>query len=97
LRVLEGHRVLHRQTVSAVASEDLQRKSDGKLHLLRALVTLDRDGTWRVATTDGQESHQLRSMAEANALLLLPDGSGAPKGASVDVLLLDPARLSESP
>src|SRR5664279_1135641 len=73
LRILGGHRSLHRPVVSAIAVHDLHRQRDGKLHLLRAQVTLDRQGTWLVNTTEGQESHHLRSMAEANALVLLPD------------------------
>jgi molybdopterin molybdotransferase len=93
LRILGGHRSLHRPVVRAVAHDDLRRHSDGKLHLLRALVTLERDGRWLVRTTGGQESHQLHAMAEANALLLLPDGDGVTAGEQVDVVLLDPGRL----
>jgi len=93
LRILGGHRSLHRPVVPAVAQHDLHRHSDGKLHLLRALVTLEPDGRWLVGTTGGQESHQLHAMAEANALLLLPDGDGVTAGGQVDVVLLDPGRL----
>ena len=93
LRILGGHRSLHRPVVPAVAQHDLHRHSDGKLHLLRALVTLEPDGRWLVGTTGGQESHQLHAMAEANALLLLPDGDGVTSGGQVDVVLLDPGRL----
>ena len=93
LRILGGHRSLHRPVVRAVAQHDLHRHSDGKLHLLRALVTLEPDGRWLVGTTGGQESHQLHAMAEANALLLLPDGDGVTAGGQVDVVLLDPGRL----
>ena len=93
LRILGGHRSLHRPVVPAVAQHDLHRHSDGKLHLLRALVTLEPDGRWLVGTTGGQESHQLHAMAEANALLLLADGDGVTAGGQVDVVLLDPGRL----
>jgi molybdenum cofactor synthesis domain-containing protein len=94
LRLLGGHRVLQRPVVSAITEVEIRHHDDGKLHLLRAQVTLDRDGTWRVRTNVGQESHQLHSMAEANALALLPDGTGARAGEPIDVLLIDPARLS---
>jgi molybdenum cofactor synthesis domain-containing protein len=94
LRLLSGQRVLHRPVVAATADEDLDRQADGKLHLLRAQVTLDHQGELHVRTTDGQASHQLKSMAEANALILLPDGDGARQGDRVDVLLIDADRLN---
>jgi molybdopterin molybdotransferase len=93
LRRLGGHRVLHRPIVSAMAETDLHREADGKLHLLRADVSLDGPSSWRVRTTGGQESHQLHSMSEANSLILLPDGTGVDAGEPVDVLLIDPDRL----
>jgi molybdopterin molybdotransferase len=93
LRILSGHHSLYRPIVSAIAAHDLSRHSDGKLHLLRAKVTLDGQGTWRVSTTEAQESHHLHAMAEANALVLLPDGTGVPEAGRVDVLLLDPQSL----
>jgi molybdopterin biosynthesis enzyme len=85
---------LHRPIVSAIADADLRREADGKLHLLRAHVSLDGPAPWRVRTTGGQESHQLHSMSEANALILLPDGTGTQAGEPIDVLLIDPDRLS---
>lgn len=94
LRLLGGHRILHRPVVTATAEVDLDRKPDGKLHLLRARVTLDSDGAWRVRAAKGQESHQLHAMAEANALILMPDGDGVRAGDEVGVLLIDPERLS---
>ncbi|MGP0029803.1 MAG: gephyrin-like molybdotransferase Glp [Acidimicrobiales bacterium] len=93
LRLLGGHRSPLRPVVRAVSEEALPRQRDGKLHLLRARVTVDPEGRWRVRAGRGQESHQLHAMAEANALLLLPDGEGAPAGAAVDVLLLEADRL----
>jgi molybdenum cofactor synthesis domain-containing protein len=93
LRLLAGHKVLHRPTLSAVAQDDVVRQPDGKLHLLRAWVTLDRGGVWRVSMAAGQESDQLHAMATANGLALLPDGRGVGAGDQVDVLLLDPDTL----
>ena len=89
IRALGGHRSLHRPVVRASTAHQLERQRDGKLHLLRARVNVDDHGDWRVSTTEGQESHQLRSMAEANALILLPDGLGVPEHGDVRVLLLD--------
>jgi molybdopterin molybdotransferase len=95
IRALSGHRSLHRPVVRASTAHPLERQRDGKLHLLRARVNVDDHGDWRVSTTDGQESHQLRSMAEANALILLPDGLGVPELGDVRVLLLDADSLDE--
>ena len=95
LRAIGGHRSLHRPVVTATMVHPLDRQRDGKLHLLRARLSLDSDGTWRARTTEGQESHQLRAMAEANALILLPDGTGVPEGDPVRVLMLDADRLEE--
>jgi molybdopterin molybdotransferase len=94
LRLMGGHRDLHRPVICASTEGDLNRSPDGKLHLLRGVVSLAQGGGFRVRTNDGQESHQLKSMAEANALILLPDGTGARCGESVDVLLLEPDRMS---
>jgi len=94
LRRLAGHSILHRPVIRATTDVDLRRLPDGKLHLLRALVVLDDSGSWRARTTGGQESHQLHSMSEANALILLPDGDGVGVGAQVNVLLIDPDQLS---
>jgi molybdopterin biosynthesis enzyme len=93
LRLLGGHRILHRPIVSATADVDLHREADGKLHLLRGHVSLDDAASWHVRTTSGQESHQLHSMSEANSLILLPDGVGVHAGERVNVLLIDPDRL----
>jgi molybdopterin molybdotransferase len=94
LRLLGGHETLHRPILSATADVDLRREPDGKLHLLRARLTLDDASTWHVSTTGGQESHQLHSMSEANALVLLPDGPGVAAGEEVRVLLIDPDRMT---
>ncbi len=93
LRILSGHRVLHRPVVTAIAEEDVPRLPDGKLHFMRARVTLDCLGTWRVTAADRQESHQLHAMAMANALALIPDGTGVLAGDPVNVMLIDPDDL----
>lgn len=93
LRMIGGHHSLDRPRVAAVVQEDVPPHRDGKLHLLRARVTLDRLGRWRVTTADKQESHQLHAMAMSNGLALIPDGTGARVGDHVDVMLIDPDRL----
>lgn len=46
-------------------------------------------------TASGQKSHMLRSMAQANALALLPDG-GVRAGERVEVLVLDDEALGST-
>ena len=48
LRLLSGHQTLHRPVLSVTADVDLPRMPDGKLHLLRAQLTLDAPASWRV-------------------------------------------------
>jgi molybdopterin biosynthesis enzyme len=93
LRRLGGHRVVQRPVYVATTDIDLHRRPDGKLHLLRAQLTIDASASWHVRTSGGQESHQLHAMAEANALILLPDGDGVRAGEKVSVLLLEPDRV----
>jgi molybdenum cofactor synthesis domain-containing protein len=96
LRQLSGHDALHRAVVQASSATDLHRHRDGKLYFLRARLTTDGLGAWRVLAAAGQESHQLHAMAGANALVLLPDGTGVNAGELVDVLLIDPNQLQEN-
>jgi molybdenum cofactor synthesis domain-containing protein len=88
LRRMMGHAVLDRPRVAAVADEDLRRRPDGKLHLVRAVATAGEDRRWHVRSAGGQASHQLHAMARANALALLPDGDGVAAGESVSTMLL---------
>jgi molybdenum cofactor synthesis domain-containing protein len=97
VRLIGGHRRLERVSVPAVVETDLRRSQDGKTHLLRAVVSLDPQGAWRVRPMVGQDSHQLRAMADANALAVLPDGAGVGAGELVEVLLTDPERLNADP
>ena len=56
-------------------------------------VSVGAAGQLGVRTAGGQESHQLHAMADANALILLADGSGAGAGDDVPVLVIDPDGL----
>jgi molybdopterin molybdotransferase len=96
LRLLGGHTDLYRPVVPCIAETDLPRQVDGKLHLLRGRVSLAADGTWTARVGSGQESHQLHAMADANALVLVPDGEGVRAGELVRALLIDPERLGEA-
>jgi molybdenum cofactor synthesis domain-containing protein len=92
LRLMAGHPDLMRPRLVAVAAVDLPRQADGKLHLVRAVVSGEAEG-WSVKPSGRQGSHQLRALAAANALVLLPDGPGAARGDKVEVWALDVDRL----
>jgi molybdopterin biosynthesis enzyme len=77
---------LHRVRWAGVADEALRRRSDGKLHFVR-VVARAVDGVLRVRIAGGQGSHQLSAMARANALVVLPDGSGVEAGSPVEVIV----------
>lgn len=93
LRALAGHRRLDRTITRAVAAAPLCRRQDGKLHFVRVHAFTAADGTIEVTPVRGQGSHQLRAMADANALAIVPDCPGVAAGAPVAVLLLEPASV----
>ncbi len=88
LRAMAGHRKIDRPLVTAFAPDGLPREHDGKTHFVRVRLRRLDDGTIEARPTGGQGSHQLRGLAEANALAVLPDGDGVPAGGRVDVLVL---------
>jgi molybdopterin molybdotransferase len=92
-RRMGGHRHLYHLTVPATLDSDIRRRPDGKTHYIRSVLTVGDDGTWRVRPLDGQESHQLSVMAEANALTVVADGDGVAAGGTVSVMAVAPDRL----
>ena len=90
LRFMMGHRALDRPALSATTEDRLVRRRDGKLHFVRVVARVDAEGNLWVRPSGGQGSHQLRSLAEANALAVLPDGEGVDAGQRVRILLVDP-------
>jgi molybdopterin molybdotransferase len=94
LRRMAGHRHLERPIVVATADADLDRRRDGKLHLVRVIATTGPGGQFRLRPSGGQGSHQLRAMAAANALALVPDCDGVRRGDQVTALLLDTGGLT---
>ncbi len=96
LRLMAGHRDLDRPRLRAIAEADLLRPRDGRLYLVRVVATLSADGELRVRPLDGQGSHQLRAMAGANALAVLPDGEGRRAGEPVEVIVLDHDALASA-
>lgn len=66
------------------------RKRPGRTEYQRALVSRAADGAWEVRTTGSQGAGILRSMTEANALLVLPHDRGSVAvGDWVEVWLFD--------
>jgi len=66
------------------------RKRPGRTEFQRARVSLGVDGRWEVQTTGSQGAGILRSMSEANALLVLRHEQGSvAAGDPVDVWLFD--------
>jgi molybdopterin molybdotransferase len=90
LLAMMGHppALIERPRHKAVADEALNRRADGKLHLVRVRAEPGEDGRLHVRSAGGQGSHMLWAMAKANALALLPDGTGVQQGGNVDVILL---------
>jgi molybdopterin molybdotransferase len=74
----------------AARSADAIRKRPGRTEFQRAIVSLASDGVWQVAVTGSQGAGVLRSMAEANALLVLHhDQASVAAGERVEVWLFD--------
>lgn len=83
-----GRSEIRRPRVLAVADQPLERHPDGKVHLVRVVVTVDGDGAPHVEATSGQASHHLGALADADGLAILPDGKGVVAGDLVATLLL---------
>jgi molybdenum cofactor synthesis domain-containing protein len=88
LRRMMGHRKLARQSHVAITDDDLVRRPDGKVHLMRVLAEFGDDGRCHVRSARAQGSHQLAATALANAIAVVPDGDGLPSGAEVAVVMM---------
>lgn len=66
------------------------RKRPGRTEYQRGIVSRGADGHWQVAITGSQGSGVLRSMSEANGLVVLPHAQGdVPAGSLVEILPFD--------
>jgi molybdopterin molybdotransferase len=83
-----GHQRRFRPVAEAVAEDAMGRRPDGKLHFDRVRVRRE-DGRLVAGRTGVQASNVLSAMAAANALAMLPDGTGVAAGERVEVMLLD--------
>jgi molybdopterin molybdotransferase len=75
--------------VRARSRDSLTHDRDDKTHFVRVAAARDDDGVWSVSRSGGQGSHQLASMARADALAVVPDGAEIRPGDPVDIILLD--------
>lgn len=72
------------------ASTEAIRKKPGRTEYQRGIVSRAPDGAWQVKITGSQGSGILRSMSEANGLVVLHHGQGSvAAGEAVDVLPFD--------
>ena len=88
LRSMMGRPDRERLHVRAIADAGLSRFADGKTHFIRVSVTQQGDGAWYARSAGGQGSHQLKAMAVANGLAIVPDGDGIEPGGAVTVIHL---------
>jgi molybdopterin molybdotransferase len=73
-----------------VTSQTALRKKPGRTEYQRGILSLDADGRQQVRVTGAQGSGILRSMSEANCMLVLQHGQGnLSVGDMVDVLLFE--------
>jgi molybdopterin molybdotransferase len=95
LLAMAGHRALHRPRITATLGETLTKKA-GRLHFVR--VRLEREGRDVVARSTGsQSSGVLRSMTEAQGLLIFPaEATRLAEGDTAQVQVLDPAFLASA-
>jgi molybdopterin molybdotransferase len=74
--------------VNAFLEEDVNKKP-GKVHLLRGYFTI-RDNEFHVSTTGNQKSSVLRSMSDANCLIIIPENvTRVSAGEKVAIQLID--------
>jgi molybdopterin molybdotransferase len=89
LRRIMGHSRIYRPTVKVFLEEDV-RKKPGRRNFIRGIVKRGNDGVLYVRTTGEQGSGILRSMSEANGIIILPeDTDGAKAGELVEVYLIN--------
>lgn len=91
LRAMAGYNVdaLGPFTIRAVSQNTLSHPRDGKTHYMRVFAKHSEQGTLQVARIDGQGSHQLATMAQADGLAVVQDNLVINPGDVVDVIPLN--------
>lgn len=88
LRRLGGHTHSGRLTLRVRVAEPM-RAGGGLTHLLRVIVSQAADGMWEARGAGAQGSNLLRTMAIANALLVVPaERAGADVGEYLDAIVI---------
>lgn len=77
-----------RTQIWAICDKPLRRKSDGKIHFMRVTAQWHDDGRVHIEPQAEQSSHLLYSMANSNALAVVPDGNGIQAQQSTSIILL---------
>ncbi|MEV4437591.1 gephyrin-like molybdotransferase Glp [Streptomyces sp. NPDC049577] len=86
LRALMGLEPVDRPTVRAVCADAIASSPKGRRQFLRGSHD---PGTGEVRTVGGAGSHLVKALADANALIVVPeDTTAVPAGTEVDVVLL---------
>jgi molybdopterin molybdotransferase len=92
LRLMGATRI-KKPIVNAFLAEDIT-KQPGKVHLLRGYFTIKKNKLY-VSTTGNQGSHILRSMSNANCLIIIPENITKVKaGEEVAIQLIDHDEIS---
>jgi len=88
LLAMMGATLLRKPLVSALLEEPVSKKK-GRVHYVRGFFSL-KNGAFRVTTTGAQGSGILRSMSDANCLIILPeDGEQFAAGDTVTIQLIN--------
>ena len=88
-----GYKQVWRPYLRAKAVTPLKRRKDGKVHFARVTLTRKKD-SYEVSLLEGQGSHQLSAMANAQGLAVIPNGEGFEKGDFVDVMQLSEPEIN---
>lgn len=90
IRKMTGHKNIYRQAVKATLMEDLHKQPDLR-YFIRAVVSYE-NRRYTVVSTGQQGSGILKSMVQANGLIVLPENcTTAHKGEEVTVQVIDPS------
>jgi molybdopterin molybdotransferase len=97
LLALQGRRDIWRPWLTAVAAEPVKATRD-RVEVRRCLLHRDEAGAWRFTTTGPQGSGILRSMVQADGLVLVPSAhAGGQVGDPYPVMVLEGSRPERPP
>jgi molybdopterin molybdotransferase len=86
---LMGAKRINKPIVNAFLEEDVRASQSGKVHLMRGYFTI-KNNEFYVSTTGNQKPSLLRSMSDANCLIIIPGGIAKLKaGEKVAIQLMD--------